>query len=505
MSKISRSLFTGTILLLISNIIVKGLGFGYRVILVRLLGTEGIGLIEMVTPVYALLLVIAGGGVQLALSQITAKRQGENTTALFTTALVLLLIGGCVVTMVARIFAPFICEHFIADSRAYYCFVTILPAVLVISVASAFRGYFQGTKDITAIGSSQSIEQVVRVVIGVLLVQQFLGMSIERTITATSIASVCGETAGFIYLIMRMRGGFTLLQIKKKFAFINSEATRLLRFGAPVTLTRLSTTIIMMLQAILIPMALQHAGWDMRSATEMYGRFAGVAMTLLHLPGVFTSALVVAIVPAVAENIGINRGLLNHRINQSLQVVMIFTLPGMICLNIFADLLCSVIFKNPPAAQLLQILSWGGLFFYIQITLIGILQGLGEVRSLFYNGLISGFVLLAGIALLTPQPQLGINGAAIAVDIAWVCGCALNLLRLLSVSHIKLDWKNIMLKPLLAGTAATVLGKIMQIIITDLRDIEFAVVQGTSIIIIYLLILLLSGGFNIGWKRLFKR
>ena len=52
-------LFWGTILLLGSNIIVKGLGFFYRVILVRLLGVEGVGLIEMAAPIYSFLLVLA--------------------------------------------------------------------------------------------------------------------------------------------------------------------------------------------------------------------------------------------------------------------------------------------------------------------------------------------------------------------------------------------------------------------------------------------------------------
>ena len=41
----AQGLFLGTLLLLISNIIVKGLGFFYRVALVRLLGAEGIGLV----------------------------------------------------------------------------------------------------------------------------------------------------------------------------------------------------------------------------------------------------------------------------------------------------------------------------------------------------------------------------------------------------------------------------------------------------------------------------
>ena len=59
---------------------------------------------------------------------------------------------------------------------------------------------------------------------------------------------------------------------------------------------------------------------------------------------------------------------------------------------------------NRPAASLLQLLTIGGMFMYLQTTLTSVLQGLGEVKTLFINNIISGVILIIGIVLLTPLP-----------------------------------------------------------------------------------------------------
>lgn len=503
-----QGLLFGTVILLLSNIFVKGLGFFYRVVLVRILGTEGVGLIEMVTPLYAFLLVTAGMGIQLAVSQKTATESGRNNdreiAAIFRTAISMLFVSGLVVTLAAFFLSPFLIEYFAPDERIFACFRYILPAVFIISVASAYRGYFQGMRQISTLGASQSIEQTIRVIIGISLAIQFSGLSLEKAVTATSIASVLGETGGFIYLLLRMRN-----QIPPASDFSLPTAASLLRFGMPVTFSRLVISIIMMAQAFLIPIALQRAGYDVHSATEIYGRFAGVAMALLHLPGIFTTALAVSVMPAVAET-GLSGGkLLSHRISNSLQAAMIFTLPGMMILNLFAGELCSWIFHNPQAAGILRILSLGGIFFYLQLTVISILQGLGEVRALLINSILSGVCLLTGIYTLASLPALGINGAAVAVNIAYITGFALNFLHLLRICRPRVKWSNIFFKPPLAICACIIAHKIASPYLAALlpgQEKMAVMAIMVLLLLIYFIILACTGGLSIGiWRRIFKK
>jgi len=498
-----QSLFWGTVTLLISNIFVKGLGFAYRVVLVRLLGTEGVGLTEMVSPLFSFLLVLAGCGIQTALAQLTAAGKGQ-AHAYFRAGLLMLGLSGCLVTGFAYLLAPLLVEHLVPDHRILLCFQSVLPAVLIISVASAFRGLFQGRRIISAIGMSQNIEQVVRVLTGLWLALRLLPLGLEHAASAVALATVAGEGAGFAYLL------FTWGRLRRQepppprrpWQELLRPARELLAYGLPLTMGRLATSGIMMLQAFLIPICLQQAGWEMRAATEIYGRFSGVALSLLHLPGVFTAALTVSVLPTVAESMHqehTGRTLLKKRVTQSLYATIVFTLPGMLLLFAEAGSLCTLIFDNAPAAPILRILTLGGCFLYLQVTLTGVLQGMGRVRELLANNIIAGLIMLAGIWLLTPLPAFGILGAALAADLGWLAGFLLNLHSLLKAARFSLPWKRLVLRPLLAGLAAAVVA----LALPGFRMLDPAITMTAALqrmavtAAVYFLILGLSGGLKL--------
>ncbi|NLF79604.1 MAG: polysaccharide biosynthesis protein [Clostridia bacterium] len=485
-----------------SNIFVKGLGFFYRVVLVRLLGVEGVGLVEMVSPVFSFLLVLGGCGIQTSLSQIVAAKQGSESHIYFRTALMILAISSTLLTAAAYFAAPWLVRQFAPDERILFCLQLILPAIIIICLASAFRGLFQGLKYVGAIGMSQNVEQITRVAVGIWLIGQMAVLALPEKVGAVSLATVCGEGIGFLYLLyvyFRGRKEYFLAP-SRNHSFSFKAARELLALGLPLTASRLVSTGIMMLQAILIPLCLKLGGWDIRAATEIYGRFAGVALALLHLPGVFTSALSVSVLPAVAESMTYDitgRRLMRQRINDSLQAASSFTLLGMLLLFLFASPLCTLLFDNPPAAVILRILTIGGIFLYLQVTLISVLQGLGEVKILLVNNIICGVVLISGILLLTPLPSLGISGAAIAVDISWLCGFCLNLYGVYRKAKIKLDWSNIALKPAAAALIVLLFYYSQQFFSPSLienQNMTTMLWQGIMVIAVYLLSLILSGG-----------
>ncbi|MDO4581071.1 MAG: polysaccharide biosynthesis protein [Bacillota bacterium] len=443
----------GTALLLASNIFVKGLGFFYRIVLVRTLGVEAMGLIEMVTPLFSLLLVVGGLGVQPALSQLIAARRSKRD-AYFQTGLRLLLLSGLLVTALGYMLSAFLIRNFVPDTRIYLCFKLLLPAIFIISAASAYRGYFQGVRQVSTLALSQNVEQLLRVVCGIWLAKLLCDRSVEIAVGATSVATVCGETAGLLCLLICARRG----RLRHRGAALRSSQLRdILSFGLPTTGGRLVSSIVLMLQAFLIPLSLQAAGWDTRAATEIYGRFAGVAMSLLHLPGVFTAALTVSVLPAVAESMSRDpqgRLLLQRRVNDAFEAAVTFTLPCMLLLYCFAEQLCAAVFTAPLAAPILRLLAIGGVFLYLQITAASVLQGLGAARILLLNNIIGGVILLAGVLLLTTLPQLGILGAAIAVIVAWCGGFILNCAQILRIAHIRIRWWQTLLRPAAAVAAA---------------------------------------------------
>ena len=449
--KLRHSLVYGTALLFASNVLVKGLGFYYRVALVRLLGAEGVGLVEMVTPIYSFLLVLAGLGLQPALAQSVAgdRRYGE---ASFRVSRRLLFLSGLGVSLGAAALAPRLARVFAADPRVETSLLAITPAIFIVSLASAWRGWFQGRRDLGVLGMSQNTEQIARVALGLYLVPRLLTLGLEKGAAGVSLATVGGELGGFLYLALiggiRRRRTVTAGPERNRRA-----AGRLLAYGLPMTGGRLVNSALLMMQAYLIPFCLQSAGYAVSAATEIYGRFSGVALTLLHLPGVFASALATAVMPAVAENAAAPEALPPY-IVRPLQATLICTLPGMTLLFLYANPLCAALFDNAQAAPILRALTPGGVFFYLQMTLAGMIQGLGDVRRLLINNTVSGCLLLLGVALLVPLPGVGIYGAALASDLAWLCGFLLHLATVRRHLRQGLPWREIAGSPLLALAAA---------------------------------------------------
>ncbi len=475
-SPAQKTLFRDILLLLFSNGFVKGLGFLYRVLLVRFLGTECVGLVEMAAPLFSFLLVLSGLGVQTALAQIIAAHP-EQRFLYFRAARSLSLVSAALATALAYLAGPLWIRQAAPDPRVLFSFLFLIPAIPIISWASVFRGYLQGLRRMGALAASQNLEQLVRSLLGVFLAGRCLGWALERAAVLPSLATVAGESAGLLVLAlslgrerreMRKQGGPYPWQARWK------AIRRLLGYGLPLTGGRLVSSATQLLQALLIPGCLLAAGWDTRAATTLYGQLSGVAMSLLHLPGVFTSALAVVILPAVAESAGQkNRSpQLQHRVAASLRATLVSTVPGMLALYLFAEPYCVLLFHTAPAGPLLRILSIGGLFLYLQISLVSILQGMGKVRWLFFSNLLCGGVLLAGVRLLTPLPRMGIRGAAVALVLSWVFGFLLHSGYLRRCCRLPLPLAELAWSPLLSAGAALLCYRLLRLGLEGLLPLD---------------------------------
>lgn len=453
-----RGLFFGAAILLICNFISRSLGFIYKIILVRLIGTGGIGITEMTSPVYTFALVGASLGIPLALSRLLAREIGQrryqNLRLMQKTAIIMLTVLGAVAAIICYQLAPTLLARFSDGEGAQYLRI-LSPAIFLVTVCSGFRAYFQATKQIGIIGISQNLEQTVRVVSGSIMVWLALPHGVERQIEAVAAATVLGELCGLLFIV------HAYLQQRPR-AHIEPTATaagvgvRLLAFGAPVTVQRLISSAILMLQAMLIPLALQQGGLSSAEATDAYGNFSGVALSLIHLPGIFTATLAMALLPSIAE-CEHNRVRLNSRVNQSLQITAVIALPFALLFGEFATELTDWLFKAPAAAQALQVLALAAPFIYAQTALTSIMQGMGKLNALFVSLTLSGSLFIATICLLTPR--LGLSGAAAAELIFAAAATLIDIAFLHHYSGFRADFPDIVTKPLLAATIAAISAK----------------------------------------------
>ena len=140
-------LLRGALSLATGSFLVKVLGVIYRIPLTNLLGGVGLGLYQMIFPVYTLLLDFAGAGIPSAISKIVGEedasiRQKIGVAYLKSALKRLSVIGavGCLI-MITLCYPISVLQ---GNSGSVLGYIMLAPSVFIVSLISCFRGYFQG-------------------------------------------------------------------------------------------------------------------------------------------------------------------------------------------------------------------------------------------------------------------------------------------------------------------------------------------------------------------------
>jgi stage V sporulation protein B len=189
--------------------IAKLLGALYRVPLTAILGGVGLGLYQMVFPVYALLLDFSGASLPSALSKLISsnEEQGKykNAHALLNVSARFFALFGFVLSALLIIFARPL-ARLQGNEDAFYAYIFLAPAILFVSLISVLRGYFQGLMNMKPTALSQILEQTVKLVLGVLFAYLF-GITMGMGLVGIWIAFAADEMFRTVAYLARWKKG----------------------------------------------------------------------------------------------------------------------------------------------------------------------------------------------------------------------------------------------------------------------------------------------------------
>ena len=187
-------------------LVAKGIGALYRIPLTNIMGAEGIGLYQMVFPLYSVLLTVSGGGLPGAISKtvsaFSAVGDTENTRRTLKISLLVLTLAGLAATVLLIVFRDKIAA-LQGNPLAATAYLGIAPAVVFVAVISCFRGYFQGKLDMLPSGISQVVEQVVKMVVGLILCSRFLQYGVAYAAFGALLGVTVSEMAATAVLLVQ--------------------------------------------------------------------------------------------------------------------------------------------------------------------------------------------------------------------------------------------------------------------------------------------------------------
>jgi stage V sporulation protein B len=501
-----QSFVFGALILVIAGFFNRLIGFIYQIFMMRLIGPEGVGLFNMVYPLYIMMLVLASAGIPVAIAKLIAEEVAVNNLRgayrIFYLALVYITCISLFFTFLLIVGAPFLKENIFPRPDAYFCFLTLIPAVTIVSLCSAFRGFFQGLQQMTPTAISQVIEQVIRICAGLFFASLLLPKGIDYAIIGLSLGVVGGELVGFVVMLRIYVGKRPILinSTRSRLEKIDAITRRIFQLAVPVTLTRFLSTALLSVDALLIPRRLMASGLSLFEATSRYGQLVGIAEPLLFIPSIITISMATALIPAVSDALAQNDfRLVSGRCEEAFRLTMLAGLPAAAILFLLPDEFCTLFFRHAEAALPLSILAAGAPFLYLQQTTIGILQGLGHAEAPLKNLAFASLFKLTGIYYLTSVPGFDIQGTALALTAGYIIMSLLNCRKIILITNTRPDWLYCLGKPLFAtaGMAAVIWQAKLNlpfIISSSFLQLVFYLLSGG---ITYAILLVITGGVHI--------
>lgn len=496
-----RTFVYGATILLGANLINRMLGFAYQYLIMNNIGSEAYGLFHMVFPLYMLALVLTTAGIPLAVAKMISEEVSLGRTAqaqaIFRLAFWLLLISGAIVSIVLYLCTPFLAGRIFPDPRVLYIFRICTPAIFIVSISSVFRGYFQGLQNMVPTAISQICEQLVRVLVGYIAALRLLNIGVEWAAAGLALGMLAGEVFGLLIIAFQYK--FIMPKSEKSsqkpIYSLRQTLSKLMHLASPVTIGRLLSTGLSALDALLIPMRLQVAGYGAREATSLFGQLSGTAFTLLTFPSVFTFALATSLVPAISEAAVLSRSdIVRARSSEAIRLTILLGIPCVTILFSFSGPF-TAFFNSIDIAPILRILALGGIFSYIQQTTTGILQGLGKVQLPVIHSIIAAAIRIPILIYLTGLPHWGIKGTALAYVIGFLIMAILNLIAIMHYTGMPLDLQRFFLQPVSGGMGMILIFYFLNPIIGG--PVVGYIIELSVGVLIFGLILLFNGGVTL--------
>ena len=191
-----QTIIRGTIILTITGFFSRFMGFFYRIFLSRTFGEEGVGLYQLIFPVYALCYSLTTAGIETAVSRTVARKvslgKEREAREFLLTGLSLSFLLACICMVAMQKNAAFIAAEILGDERCIPLLTILSYTVPCSAIHSCICGYCYGLKQTSIPAAAQLIEQTTRIA-GVWLLYRIL---IQDQGKAPITVAVCGLVIG---------------------------------------------------------------------------------------------------------------------------------------------------------------------------------------------------------------------------------------------------------------------------------------------------------------------
>ena len=272
LSEKKRAFLTGTLLLTAAGFLCRLLGFFYRIFLSRTIGAEGLGIYNMVHPVYGICFALCGGSIQTALSQYIAAHESQGRKVFRTGLTISMALSGILAFLICQ-YPAWIASYILIEPRCAPYLPIMGLSLPFASFHACANGYCYGAQRSRVPAFSQVAEQVVRMSLVFLIAGKWAAEGTEITVRLAVYGHLIGELGAASFNLLCL-GLFPPQGRNMERAEESSCLMPLITLALPLMGNRLILNLLAGAEAVWIPNRLQMSGLSDAEAFSVYaGRF----------------------------------------------------------------------------------------------------------------------------------------------------------------------------------------------------------------------------------------
>ncbi len=182
-SEKKQSVLNGAMILMAAVLLVKVIGLFFKMPLTNLIGSTGRGYFSAAYEVYTPIFAISMAGLPVAVSRMVAESVAlgkfREARSIFKVSQRIFFLVGLAGTTILLI-AAYPYAHFVANDMSLPAVLCVAPSIFFCCYMSAYRGYYEGLRNMMPTATSQVIEALGKLVIGLLLAKVVVSMGLGQ-------------------------------------------------------------------------------------------------------------------------------------------------------------------------------------------------------------------------------------------------------------------------------------------------------------------------------------
>lgn len=435
--KKSVSFMKNVLMLMIAQVIIKVLGFLYRLVIINIegFGDIGNGYYSTGYQIYALLLTLSSVGIPTVISKLVSERVaiGDHKSAhrIFKVALKTFTTVGIVISLGLFFGAEAIAKNIINVEGVKYTLMVLAPAIMFVPASAVLRGYFAGLGTMKPTSVTQTLEQFLNCVLTITFVYATIGQDTAIMAAAGNLSSTVAIIIAFIYIILfyRKQRKDILEDCNNQTVQTENKTTKqilkvIFAISIPMMIGSLVAELNATIDTITVSNCIQTAfsgiiegGKEALEAQAM--KLSGMVSkveTIVRLPLAINAAFCTALVPAISASLAKkDKETASKRLTFSFFSTLVIIIPCAVGLIALANPILRTIYPTSyEGAGLLALTSISMIFVALSYVINGGLYGMGKVHVPVIALAIGATVKAVLNIILVSNPKINIYGSPIS-------------------------------------------------------------------------------------------